>query len=98
MSTQQFSILVVDDEPSMQKVLHTSLSACGYPVETTSSGEQAIEMIGCRVRDLVLLDINLPGASGIETCRRLRALVPDIGIIMITVRDTESDIVQALEA
>ena len=98
MTTKQFSILVVDDEPPMQKVLYTSLSACGFRVETTSSGEQAVDMIGCRPSDLVLLDINLPGARGIDACHQIRALVPDIGIIMITVRDAENDIVQALEA
>src|SRR5579883_2849194 len=97
MHIRQFSVLVVDDEPPMQKVLQTSLSAIGFPVETTSSGEQAIEIIGCTAPDVVLLDINLPGASGIETCRRIRALVPDIGIVMITVRDSENDIIQALD-
>ncbi len=48
--------------------------------------------------DLVLLDINMPGPGGVETCQRIRALVPQIGILMVTVRDDEEDKVRALEA
>ena len=48
--------------------------------------------------DLVLLDINMPGVGGLETCRRLRGFAPQIGIVMVTVRDSENDKVNALEA
>jgi two-component system KDP operon response regulator KdpE len=48
--------------------------------------------------ELVLLDINMPGMGGIEACRRIRSLSPEAAIVMVTVRDEESDIVQALEA
>jgi two-component system, OmpR family, KDP operon response regulator KdpE len=48
--------------------------------------------------DLVLLDINMPGAGGVEACRRIRSLAPQTGILMVTVRDSENDKVDALEA
>jgi two-component system, OmpR family, KDP operon response regulator KdpE len=67
-------------------------------VEEASSGERAIELIAQRAFDLLLLDINMPGIGGIEACRQVRTRKPSVGIIMITVRDTETDIVHALEA
>ena len=96
--TQRFNILVVDDEPPLRKVLQTSLTGRGFSVEEAGSAERALEIVAQRVPDLVLLDINMPGMGGIEACRRIRALAPHLGIIMVTVRDTEHDIVQALEA
>lgn len=96
--TQRSNILVVDDEPPLRKVLQTSLTARGFSVEEAGSGEQAIEILPQRAFDLVLLDINMPGMSGLEACRRIRTLMPQLGIVMATVRDAESDIVRALEA
>jgi CheY-like chemotaxis protein len=62
------------------------------------NGEEACSAVPQRSFDLVLLDINMPGAGGIEACRRIRDSVPQVGIVMITVRDSESDKVDALEA
>jgi len=92
------NVLVVDDEPPFRKVLQTSLSARGFSVEQASSAEQAIEMLTQRVFELVLLDINMPGMGGVEACRRIRDMIPQLGIVMVTVRDAERDMVQALEA
>jgi two-component system KDP operon response regulator KdpE len=97
MVSQRCSVLIVDDEPSLRKVLRTSLSAGGFTVEEARSGEEAMEVAQQRPFDLVLLDVNMPGIGGFETCRRLRDLTPHAGIIMVTVRDTEDDKVQGLE-
>jgi two-component system KDP operon response regulator KdpE len=74
------------------------LTARGFLVEEAGSGEQAIAVVRQRLFDMVLLDINMPGMGGIEACRRIRALMPHLGIVMVTVRDAEHDMVQALEA
>ena len=91
-------VLIVDDEAALRKALRTSLSAMGFAVGEARSGEEALEIFGRFRGDAVLLDINMPGMSGVETCRRLRALNSGVVIVMVTVRDTVDDIVQALEA
>jgi two-component system, OmpR family, KDP operon response regulator KdpE len=92
------NLLVVDDEPAIRRVLHNSLSAVGYSVEEAASGEGALGAMERRRCDVVLLDINMPGIGGIETCRRIRKSAPGSGIIMISVRDGEDDKVLALES
>ena len=91
-------VLVVDDEPALRKVLRTSLAASGFVIEEARSGEEAVDILLQRTFDLVLLDINMPGIGGVEACREIRALAPKIGILMVTVRDAENDMVWALEA
>jgi len=98
MSSQQNSVLVVDDEAALRKTLRTSLIASGFAVEEARSGEEALESIQQHRFDLVLLDINMPGIGGIDACRRIRGISPQAGIVMITVRDLEEDKVRALEA
>jgi two-component system KDP operon response regulator KdpE len=98
MSSQSPNVLVVDDEPSLRKTLRTSLAASGFAVAEARSGEEALGVVQQRPFDLVLLDINMPGAGGIETCRKIRSFAPRVGIIMVTVRDSENDKVHALEA
>lgn len=98
MSTEQLSALLVDDEPSFRRALRTSLAASGFALEEAPSGEDAIAILAQRPFDLMLLDMNMPGAGGVETCREVRAFLPRIGIVMITVRDSEGDMVKALEA
>jgi two-component system KDP operon response regulator KdpE len=66
-------------------------------VEEASSAEQALEMLPQRVFDIVLLDINMPGMGGLEACHQIRRLMPHIGIVMVTVRDAERDVVRALD-
>jgi len=92
------SVLIVDDESSLRMALRKSLTASGFSVEEAPSGECALTAVRQRQFDLLILDINMPGMSGIEACRRLRTLAPQAGIIMVTVRDAENDKVEALEA
>ena len=98
MSTEQLNALLVDDEPSFRRALRTSLAATGFAVEEAPSGKDAIAILAQRPFDLLLLDMNMPGVGGVETCREVRSFLPWIGIDMITVRDSEGDIVKALEA
>src|ERR1700690_3999151 len=92
------SVLVVDDEPALRKVIRSSLAASGFTVEEAGTGGEALGAIQQRPFDLVLLDVNMPGMSGVEACRQIRAFAPRTGIIMVTVRDAEEDKVLALEA
>lgn len=90
-------ILVVDDDPQIRRVMRTTLVAQGYEVSDARTGEDALEKLRKDKCDLVLLDVNLPGMNGLETCRLIRTS-SDIAIIMLTVRNTEKDKVEALDA
>jgi two-component system, OmpR family, KDP operon response regulator KdpE len=98
MPSQQGSVLVVDDEPSLRKALRASLTASGFTVEEARDGEEAVGTVQRHTFDLVLLDINMPGIGGIDACRQIRGIAPHAGIVMVTVRDLEDDKVRALEA
>jgi two-component system KDP operon response regulator KdpE len=90
-------ILVVDDEPQIRRVLHSTLAAAGHEVADVGSGRAALESLRDGTFDLVLLDINMPGMDGLETCRIIRSS-SDVAIIMLTVRDTEKDKIESLDA
>jgi two-component system, OmpR family, KDP operon response regulator KdpE len=90
-------ILVVDDEPQIRRVMRTTLVSQGYAMAEAKSGDEALELIAAERPDLILLDVNMPGRSGLDTCREIR-LSSDVPIIMLTVRNTERDKVQALDA
>ena len=97
-SKQEGKLLVVDDDPSVRRTLHTTLYSLGFDIGEAGTGEEAIAL--CRiVRDeAVLLDINMPGKDGIETCRELRRLLPRIAILMLSVNDDHERKIEALEA
>jgi two-component system, OmpR family, KDP operon response regulator KdpE len=90
-------ILVVDDEPELRRALRTTLCALGFVVDCAESGEVALQMVRTENFDLVLLDINLPGLNGLETCRAIRDR-SEVGILMLTVRDRAEDKIEALDA
>jgi len=91
------TVLVVDDEPQIRRVMRTTLSSNGYTVIEARSGEDALEMLRKERPELVLLDVNMPGMGGLAACREIRS-DSDIAIIMLTVRNTERDKVLALDA
>ena len=95
---QEPKVLVVDDEPPLRHALRASLGATGFTVEEARTGDEAVGIVKQRFFELVLLDINMPGLSGFEACRRIRSLAPRSGIVMVTVRDAEDDKVRALES
>jgi two-component system KDP operon response regulator KdpE len=70
----------------------------GFQVEEASSGEAALRLVLDTQFDVVLLDINMPGMGGIKACREMRRSLPRLGILMLTVRDSEEDKVAALDA
>jgi two-component system, OmpR family, KDP operon response regulator KdpE len=94
----QGKVLLVDDDASIRRALHTTLSALGFEIEEASAGEQAISFVRSERYDAVLLDINMPGMGGIEACRTLRRLAAGLPILMLTVRDSEDDKIDALDA
>ncbi len=91
------TILIVDDEPQIRRVLRTTLSAQGYEVLDARSGEEALERVREEHIDLVLLDLNMPGMGGLAACREIRSK-SDVAIMMLTVRSDEADKVAALDA
>src|ERR1041385_3625673 len=90
-------ILVVDDDPQIRRVLRTALLAQGYEAIDARNGEEAIERLREDKPDLVILDVNMPGMNGLQTCAAMRSS-SDVPIIMLTVRDAESDKIAALDA
>src|ERR1044071_9627512 len=91
-------ILVVEDEAPLTELLRYNLAAEGYEVETAARGDDADTMLKEASPDLVVLDWMLPGLSGIELCRRLRARpeTRSLPIIMLTARGEESERVRGL--
>ena len=77
--------------------MRTTLSASGYAVVEARNGEEALDVLRKERPDLLLLDVNLPGMTGLEVCRQTRA-TSDIAIIMLTARNSEQDKIQALDA
>ncbi len=90
-------ILVVDDEPQLLRSLRTTLAAHGYDVQTATTGEEALDLLAARLPDLVVLDLVLPGLSGLAVCQELRARAP-VPILILSARGDERDKVAALDA
>jgi DNA-binding response OmpR family regulator len=90
------TILLVDDEESVRKVLTFPLERDGFTVVQAADGEEALRRFGESAPDLVVLDIMLPKLDGLEVCKRLRA-TSQVPIIMLTARDDELDKVIGLE-
>ena len=93
------NILLVEDEPAIQELIAANLARAGHHVVRANDAESAQRIVREALPDLVLLDWMLPGASGVEFARRLRAdeRTSDIPIIMLTARGEEQDKVTALE-
>jgi two-component system, OmpR family, KDP operon response regulator KdpE len=91
-------VLIVEDDSALRHTLRTTLDALGFDIGEAGNGEQALQRLRMVDYEAVLLDINMPGIGGIETCRRIRAIFTRLPILMLTVRDSEDDKVEALEA
>src|SRR3954453_5620872 len=92
-------ILLVEDDADLREAMSAALVADGHRVDVAADGHAALGTLADEGRDLVLLDIALgPGPDGSEVCRRLRGVDDDVYVVMLTARDTEADVVLALEA
>jgi two-component system, OmpR family, KDP operon response regulator KdpE len=90
-------ILVVDDDPQIRRVMKVTLVGHHYEVVEARTGEEALAAVPREMPSLVLLDMNMPGMDGLETCRALRA-GSDVPVVILSVRNTERDKVAALDA
>lgn len=91
------SILVVDDEPQIRRVLRATLLGAGFDVIEAKNGQEASEKAVREHPNLILLDMNMPDMNGLEACRKLR-LSFEGPIIMVTVRNTEKDKIDAFNS
>lgn len=91
-------LLIVDDETAIRWALRKTLQGMNFEIAEAETGEQAIALVRTICLDAVLLDIEMPGMNGIETCKKIRQLMPMLGIVMLTVKNSEEDKIRALDA
>jgi len=97
MTNQTVSILIVDDEPPIRKLLRVGLGSQGYAVSEAPNAKAAIELMQAERPDLILLDLGLPGMSGLELLGKWRGDGLDIPVVILSSRTDEAGIVSALE-
>ncbi len=91
-------ILVVEDEPAIRSGLCDALAAYGYRCDASARGDDGLERAAAGGYDLVLLDVMLPGLDGFTVCRRLRDRLPGQGILLLTARGSEADVLEGFRA
>jgi two-component system KDP operon response regulator KdpE len=94
--TPEPRILLIDDEPSIQRAVGPLLRSRGYAVDIAGTGAAALRMASERPPDLIVLDLGLPDIEGTEVCRRIRAYSA-VPIVVLSARGTEADKVNALD-
>ena len=94
----QGTILVVDDDSSTRRALRVTLAGLGFTVVEAARGEEALSLVRVTWFDAVLLDVDMPGMGGVETCRNIRRTIARLPILMLSVMDSEDDKVLALDA
>ena len=91
-------VLIIDDDLSIRRALLGALGNLGFDASAASNGEAGLEAARLGEYDAILLDMNMPGMGGLQTCREIRRTLPRAGILMLTVCDREEDKVGALDA
>src|ERR1700734_3201630 len=91
-------ILIIDDEAGIRDSLETLLTLEGFRVDLAGDGVAGLDQLTRNAYDLMLLDLALPGESGIDLLPRIKALVPDLPVIMITAYGTVGNVVDAIRA
>ena len=95
---QPYLILIIDDEAAIRESLETLLTLEGFVIETAPDGAEGLEKLAQNHYDLLLLDLALPGESGIDLLPRILARTPDLPVIMITAFGTVGNVVDAINA
>lgn len=91
-------VLIVEDDTALRRSLRSTLDIVGFDIGEAGNGEEALMRLRMVDYDAVVLDMNMPGMGGMETCSRIRRIFARLPIVMLTVRDSEDDKVQALES
>src|SRR6516162_8852930 len=91
------TVLVVDDDESLRRVTQVQLEEEGYTVATAAGGEDALAILRQQPQDLVITDLSMPGISGVELLRRIRAEYPETAVLLITAFGTVESAVEAIK-
>ena len=92
------TVLLAEDDEAIASPLARALQREGYTVQVVGDGPGALELASHDPFDLVVLDLGLPGMDGLEVCRRLRTVRPELAVLMLTARTDEVDFVVGLDA
>ncbi len=97
MNDPKNKILVVEDEESIRRFITLNLNAVGFEVEEAGSGEEALAMLGRFAPDVIVLDLMLPGIGGFEVCKRIREIMPETFVIILTAKGQDTDKILGFE-
>src|ERR1700692_2940887 len=92
------TILVVDDDNALRRSLRMTLAGMGFTIIEAARGEEALSLVRVTWFDAVLMDVEMPGMGGVETCRSIRHAMARMPILMLSVKDSETEMVEALDA
>ena len=93
----QKRVLVVDDDSSLRRVTQVQLEHEGYAVSTAASGDEALHILETTVQDVVITDLRMPGMSGFDLLRQIRANYPEVVVIIVTAYGSRDSAMKALE-
>ncbi len=92
-----YRILVVDDEPTVCEACHETLAIEGYMVDTVLSGEEALKTLQTNTYDIILVDLKMPGMSGLEVLEKVKEVAPKADMVMMTGYATVESAVEAMK-
>lgn len=84
MTERDYSLLIVDDQPGVRRLLYEAFTDEGYRVRMAAGGQEALKMAAQEIPDIILLDIRMPGMNGLETLKELRKTDPDMPVLLMT--------------